>query len=138
MVEINEVKDEEAKDVRWLNFAPVADAEMFYVGSRYTLCEVLREIYRSTNDPAIKLKCRMAITMAKLMANRISVYEGDRWGKAQYPWNPNKKHQRAKAKWDVSPEERGKWQVVSPVVPKEKKVRLSTKLKRDQEKIHID
>lgn len=76
---------------KWFKIDPVPEEDMALVGGRYTICEVLREIYRSIEDSEIKMKCRIASSMAKSMAARITKYEGRNWGKLQYPLNPHKK-----------------------------------------------
>jgi len=91
-------------DPRWKNFEPVTCDDMKFKGYRYTVCEILREIYRATDDPEIQLKCRMAVSMSKKMAVRISHYEGRKWGRSQYPWNPNRRHDRVKEKYDLPQE----------------------------------
>jgi len=37
-----------------------------------TICHVLREIYRDTPDTGIRLKCRIATSMAKRMAKKLT------------------------------------------------------------------
>jgi hypothetical protein len=39
-----------------------------------TICEVLREIYHLTDDPVIKLRLRVATTIAKKMSKKLSEY----------------------------------------------------------------
>ena len=44
-------------------------------GNGNTICQVLREIYYATDDEGIKLKCRIAVTMAKKMAGKLKAYK---------------------------------------------------------------
>jgi hypothetical protein len=39
------------------------------------ICGVLRSIYHATNDEAIKLKCRIATTMARKMSDKLKGYK---------------------------------------------------------------
>lgn len=55
-------------------FVPYPESDMEKVFPQYTLCEVLRQIYKTTTDPAIKLKCRVAVTMAKAMDSKLREY----------------------------------------------------------------
>jgi hypothetical protein len=41
----------------------------------HTVCQTIREIYRSTNDPEIKLKCRLALAMTKAMHEQLKKYK---------------------------------------------------------------
>jgi hypothetical protein len=41
---------------------------------RFTICEVLREIYHTAEDKRIKLLSRIAMTMAKKMNNKLFEY----------------------------------------------------------------
>lgn len=40
-----------------------------------TICHVLREIYRDTTDEKIRLKCRIAMAMAKKIVNKLREYK---------------------------------------------------------------
>lgn len=40
-----------------------------------TICEKLREIFNLTTDEEIKLRCRIAMTMAKKMHERLKAYK---------------------------------------------------------------
>ena len=51
---------------------PVPEADMEVVSPRYSICEVIRGIYKSTDDPKIKTECRIATAMAKAMSKKIS------------------------------------------------------------------
>lgn len=52
-------------------YEPCPEEWMTMENPRYTICEVLRGIYQETNNPAIKLKSRVAMTMAKKMNDRL-------------------------------------------------------------------
>lgn len=41
---------------------------------RFTLCEVIREIYHITDDAKIKMLCRIATNMAKSMNHKLMEY----------------------------------------------------------------
>jgi hypothetical protein len=73
----------------WFKWEPEAEDRMSHVSHRYTPCEVLRQIYKRVNDPEVRLMCRVATTMAKSMATRITKHEGKGWGQKIYPKNPN-------------------------------------------------
>lgn len=86
-------------DDRWKNFDPAKESDMDMVGHRVTVCELLREIYKSSTDPQVRIKCRMAVTMSKKMALLITETKGPRWGNEYYPWNPARRNERVKAKF---------------------------------------
>ncbi len=86
----------------WVNYEPVSEEEMNAKSYRYTLCEILRECYRLTGNPAIRLRLRIACSLGKSLCARITHFEGyHRWGAFQYKWNPNRKHERAKKKFEA-------------------------------------
>jgi len=91
-------------DDRWKNCEPVPEEEMLFVGFKYTVCEILREIYKAVDDPDIKMKCRVASGIAKKMAARVTAHEGKHWGKTFYPRNPNKQYKRMSTRADKSQE----------------------------------
>lgn len=64
---------------------PVSRKKMTMDTRHYTVCQIIREIYRDTPDPVIKMKCRMAIRMTKTMVDKICEHEPD-WGKFRWPW----------------------------------------------------
>ena len=74
----------------WMEHNPVADYEMVRrYGHRITLCRLFKEIYKETDNKEIRLKCKIGVSMARSICNRLTMYEGTRWGKIQYPsWNP--------------------------------------------------
>ena len=39
-----------------------------------TICNILREMYHMTNDPEIRLKCRLAFSMGKAMCDKLMQY----------------------------------------------------------------
>lgn len=59
---------------------------------RYTICEILRDIYKATDDKKIKLKARIAMLMAKKMNDRLISYKD----KMQEEWNENSSYMRKK------------------------------------------
>lgn len=71
---------------------PVPEETMIAINSKYSICECLRDIYWSTDDPDIKLKCRVATAMAKAMDKKIRELTGDSgwymkeefWDKTEY------------------------------------------------------
>lgn len=57
---------------------PVPIKEMFRSHKRRdTICAVLRDIYLRTYDEEIRVKCRIAITMAKKMQARLKEYKAN-------------------------------------------------------------
>lgn len=75
-------------DRSWFSAEPESEDRMSHVSFRYTPCEILRQIYKKSDDPEIKHLARVASTMTKRMAARISKYEGKGWGQKVYPRNP--------------------------------------------------
>ena len=67
---------------------PELEGRMIHVSRKYTVCEVLRQIYKKTDDPEIKMLARIGSTMAKSMAARLTTHEGHGWGQRIYPPNP--------------------------------------------------
>lgn len=55
---------------------PASEEEMNF--SRYaghhTICETLREIWRASDDEEVKMKCRLAVSMAKAMVEKLKSY----------------------------------------------------------------
>jgi hypothetical protein len=41
----------------------------------HTVCQTIREIYRMTEDPEIKMKCRLAMAMTKAMHEKLKEYK---------------------------------------------------------------
>ena len=44
-------------------------------GDGDTVCQVIREIYHLTGDEEIRMKCRVAVAMAKRMAGKLKWYK---------------------------------------------------------------
>jgi len=40
----------------------------------HTICQTLRDIYHLTDDPEIRLKCRVGMSMAKSMHKKLKAY----------------------------------------------------------------
>jgi hypothetical protein len=72
----------------WFSREPESEDRMTHVSYRHTPCEQIRQIYKRVQDPEIKLMLRVAATMAKSMATRLTKYEGKGWGQKVYPKNP--------------------------------------------------
>jgi len=56
---------------------PISEEKMLnpkYAGHN-TICQYLRDIYMITDDKDIKLKCRVAMNMAKSMHERLKKYK---------------------------------------------------------------
>ena len=53
---------------------PYPEEKMDEKNAMNTICQVLREIYLKTDDEEIKLKCRVAISMAKSMNKKLWEY----------------------------------------------------------------
>lgn len=55
---------------------PATDEEMAF--SRYaghhTICQTLRDIWATTDDDEVKMKCRLAMAMAKAMHRKLKDY----------------------------------------------------------------
>jgi len=51
----------------------------------HTICQFLRDIYQLTEDEEIRLKCRVAMNMAKSMHNRLKVYKDEYIKKIDMP-----------------------------------------------------
>lgn len=55
---------------------PVSEREMDrtrYDG-HHSICQTLRDIYHLTDNPDAKLKCRLAMAMAKAMTRKMQAY----------------------------------------------------------------
>jgi hypothetical protein len=75
----------------WFKYEPEEESRMSHVGYFLTPCEVLRQVYAMTDNPEIRMKLRIATSMCKSMATRLTTYEGKGWGKRVYPINPKLK-----------------------------------------------
>jgi hypothetical protein len=58
-----------------MKFEPCPEEWMLAESKVYTFCEVLREIYKMTDDQEIKTKLRIAVSMVKEMAYRLRNHE---------------------------------------------------------------
>jgi hypothetical protein len=68
---------------------PINERYMIYSSKRYTICQMLREIYQLTDNPEIRLKCRIASRMSKCMAKIITEYKGEGWEDNFWPLKEN-------------------------------------------------
>jgi len=80
-------------DKNWFNCEPEKETSMHGSFWRFTPCEVLRHIYELTEEKNVDLVeirrlLRVATTMSKSMANRLTVHEGRGWGRKIYPITP--------------------------------------------------
>ena len=64
---------------------PISEAEMRKRPGPYTVCRVLRDIYFSTDNEHIKLKCRVATSMTKAMTKKL--FEYNKLSKSNKPWD---------------------------------------------------
>ena len=65
------------------------DQVMDWESRRWTVCQILREVYHCTEDPLLRKKLRIASTMTKAMAAKIVEYE-PKWGSGRWPWREKK------------------------------------------------
>ena len=56
---------------------PVSPEAMEVHGTKNSICQVLRDIYHATNNPAIREKCRLGCAMGKAMTDKITELTGD-------------------------------------------------------------
>jgi hypothetical protein len=49
--------------------------KMKRISPRYTICQVLRDIYHASTDKDIRLKLRVAVSMAKSMDKKLRKYK---------------------------------------------------------------
>lgn len=75
---------------------PIDEEAMRWISPKNSICEVLREIYWKTSDPEIKLKARIATSMAKSITGKLSEYKKG-WEK-EY-WDKNPRYEVALKKW---------------------------------------
>ncbi len=54
--------------------APESDMDKRMKGGD-TLCNTIREMYHLSNDPGVKLKCRLAFAMGKAMCLKLCEYK---------------------------------------------------------------
>lgn len=64
---------------------PLPKKDMEQDARRWTVCQILREIYHTVEDPLIRYKLRVASNMTKTMVEKICEYEPT-WGKFRWPW----------------------------------------------------
>ena len=55
-------------------YEPYAEALMDTENPKFTICEVIREIYKLSTDPEVKMRARIAMTMAKKMQMKLIKY----------------------------------------------------------------
>jgi hypothetical protein len=76
-----------------LRHPPVSKESMRQKLSLYTICELLREVYWLTDSNDIKLRCRIATTMAKKMGAKLKEYkyqiDGDLLFDGSFLFEPN-------------------------------------------------
>ena len=55
---------------------PVSESEMdrHRYDGHHSICQTLRDIYHITDNPDGKLKCRLAMAMAKAMTRKMQAY----------------------------------------------------------------
>jgi hypothetical protein len=55
---------------------PASEEEMQFAryAGHHTICQTLREIWAASSDDDIKMKCRLAIAMAKAMNTKLKAY----------------------------------------------------------------
>ena len=88
---MNDIKnglDTDHKDYLWFKDEPETEERMIHTSRRYTPCEVLRQVYERIEDPETRRLLRVATTMTKSLAAKITRIEGRGWGQKVYPWNP--------------------------------------------------
>jgi hypothetical protein len=77
----------------WFNYEPEQEELMHGSYRLLSPCEVLRHIYQLTKEENVDLVeirrlLRVATTMSKSMAKRITMHEGRGWGRKVYPLTP--------------------------------------------------
>jgi len=68
---------ESLKKMSYEKHEPISEEKMLkqrYFG-HHTICQMLRDIYILTDNEDIKLKCRIAMAMAKSMHNKLKQYK---------------------------------------------------------------
>jgi hypothetical protein len=56
---------------------PVTEEKMRHISPNCSICQILRDIYHGTDDPRIRLNCRVAVTMAKKMDVKLTENKKD-------------------------------------------------------------
>lgn len=69
------------------NHEPVSEESMEWMSPNNSICQVLREIYFSTEDAGVKLKCREATAMAKSMTKKLTEYK-ENWEEDFWDFHP--------------------------------------------------
>jgi len=56
---------------------PVPESEMETTDhlGHHSICQTLRDMYHETDDPNIRLKCRLCVAFAKAMNDRLQYYK---------------------------------------------------------------
>lgn len=77
------------RDGLWIDFNPTSEFDMARkFGRRLTVCRLLKEIYRDTDNEEIKMKCRVAVSMTRSFVEKIDKYRNDpdgHWRRIQHP-----------------------------------------------------
>jgi len=68
---------------------PLRPDEMEWVSRRWTVCQILREVYHAIDDERLKFKLLVASRMTKEMVITICKKE-PHWGKYRWPWRDKK------------------------------------------------
>ena len=71
-----------------MEFDPVSSSEMKWGWEKgrkewrghHNICQTLRDMYHETDDPNIKLKCRICVAMAKAMNKKLQYYKDKEQG----------------------------------------------------------
>ena len=54
---------------------PIPERKMYVQGKHFTICEILREVYLASEDKEVRMKLRIAATMAKKMSKKLGKYK---------------------------------------------------------------
>jgi len=57
----------------------------------HTICQTLRDIYHMTNNPEIKLKCRVGMSMSKAMHKKLKKYKQQEEKRSKQCQQPSQK-----------------------------------------------
>lgn len=85
-------------------YEPAPESWMTMTNPRFTICEVLREIYTSSDFNDIRFKCRVAVHMAKRMDAKLREYNKE-WNSSE--WNGNTEEMRKTLEENI-PDREGK------------------------------
>ena len=72
--DVKQRKRDEAMGIRRHKPVSIRKIENPRYHGHHTICQFLRDIYKMTNDEEIKLKCRIGMSMAKSMHERLKKY----------------------------------------------------------------